>query len=245
VNTATGELVCGRCRATNLCPYCRALYVVETVEMVVLDALEDAPTIYAVLTAREHLTRAQCRRHLDHVRRRVLCRRWPVEWFVTVEFQRRGALHLNLSIKGVPVDQVDELRTELVGAWCSRVDAEPIGQWVEPMRDAGGVIAYMAKMLAHGLKQEQQPPTGWPGHRTSQTRGYLVRPASVMRREARRSLAIKRLIWAGWDGATAELEVDARAQEAWRLTRVRPSSSDIAAPVPGVRRWADTGRAIA
>jgi hypothetical protein len=43
-------------------------------------------------------------------------------------------------------------------------------------------------MLAHGLKAEQAAPLGWKGHRTSQTRGYLVRPASVMRQEARTAL---------------------------------------------------------
>ena len=45
-----------------------------------------------------------------------------------VEFQRRGALHLNLLIKGVPVDQADELAELLTERWCARVDAEPIGQ---------------------------------------------------------------------------------------------------------------------
>jgi hypothetical protein len=59
--------------------------------------------------------------------------------------------------------------------------------------DAGeGVVRYLAKTLSHGLKREQAPPLGWRGHRTSQTRGYLVRPASVMREEARESLARKR-----------------------------------------------------
>ena len=51
-------------------------------------------------------------------------------------------------------------------------------------------MRYVSKMLAHGLKAEQAPPVGWRGHRTSQTRGYLVRPASVMRDEARRRSAL-------------------------------------------------------
>jgi hypothetical protein len=49
-------------------------------------------------------------------------------------------------------------------------------------------MKYVTGTLAHGLKQEQAPPIGWKGHRTSQSRGYLVRPASVMRLEARESL---------------------------------------------------------
>jgi hypothetical protein len=43
-NHSTGELVRGRCRATNLCSYCQRLYVVETV-VLTLDALEYAPTL--------------------------------------------------------------------------------------------------------------------------------------------------------------------------------------------------------
>src|SRR3954466_10351109 len=65
----TGELPPGRCRATNLCRYCQTLYVVETVEMLTLDAMEYAPSLWCVLTAREHLTRAECRRHLEQLRR--------------------------------------------------------------------------------------------------------------------------------------------------------------------------------
>lgn len=94
LRSSQGELVVGRCRATNLCPYCARLYTRETVEMLILDAMEWAPSLWIVLTAREHLTRAECRRHL----RQVLLasrRRWPdIQWFTQVEFQRRGALHL-------------------------------------------------------------------------------------------------------------------------------------------------------
>src|SRR4051794_31998284 len=163
--------------------------------MLTLDAMEHAPTLWGVLTAREHLTRAECTDHLRQLRKR-LRRRWPaVEWFVQVEFQRRGALHLNLLFKGVPVDELDELRQEAVDVWCARVDALPVGQWFGAIADGVGVVRYISKMLAHGLKAEQAPPIGWRGHRTSQTRGYLVRPASVMRQEAREALAFKRALW--------------------------------------------------
>src|SRR3954468_11165454 len=110
VNLTTGELVPGRCRATNLCVYCQRLYVVETVEMLTLDAMEYAPTLWVVLTARQHLTRAECTDHLRQIRKAVR-KRWPgVEWFVQVEFQRRGALHLNLLFKGVPVAKCRDLQ---------------------------------------------------------------------------------------------------------------------------------------
>jgi hypothetical protein len=227
VNHATGELVRGRCRATNLCRYCQTLYVVETVEMLTLDAMEYAPTIWVVLTAREHLTRAECRRHLEQLRAAAK-KRWPdVEWFVQVEFQRRGALHLNLLVKGVPIDQADELGELLSTRWCARVDAEPVGQWCDAIADGEGVVKYLAKMLAHGLKAEQAPPIGWKGHRTSQTRGYLVRPASVMRDEARRSLRLKRKLWRGMSLEVAEHELQADEAITWSLRHVIPSTVNL------------------
>jgi len=224
LNESTGELVRGRCRATNLCGYCQTLYVVETVEMLTLDAMEWPPTLWVVLTAREHLTRAECRRHLRKLLEAAR-RSWPaVQWFVQVEFQRRGALHLNLVIKGVPSTDVDALRGVLVERWCARVDAEPWGQWAGEIADADGVVRYLSKMLAHGLKAEQAPPIGWRGHRTSQTRGYLVRPASAMRVEARRALRVKRKLWRGLDAETAELEVALAELDPWSLRTVHLAS---------------------
>ena len=222
LNHSTGELVPGRCRATNLCRYCQTLYVVETVEMLSLDATEYAPNLWAVLTAREHLTRKQTYRHLEQLR--VACRkRWPdVVWFVQVEFQRRGALHLNLLVKGVPDHDQEQLHDVLSRTWCRRVDAEPVGQWVGVVAEAEGVVRYLSKMLAHGLKAEQSPPIGWRGHRTSQSRGYLVRPASVMREEARQSLRLKRLLHRGHDLELAELELAAQNATSWSLKHVRP-----------------------
>jgi hypothetical protein len=189
----------------------------ETVEMLSLDAMEWAPNLWAVLTAREHLTRADCRRHLEQLR--DACRkRWPeIVWFVQVEFQRRGALHLNLLVKGVPDDEAEQLHERLSAVWCRRVDAEPVGQWVGVVQEAEGVVRYLSKMLAHGLKAEQSPPIGWKGHRTSQSRGYLVRPASVMREEARQSIRLKRLLHRGLDDATAALELAAANATTWTL----------------------------
>jgi hypothetical protein len=148
----------------------------------------------------------------------VLKRRWPdVEWFVQVEFQRRGALHANLLIKGVPVGELDELHQAVVVEWCARVDALPVGQWSGEIADGVGVVRYLSKMLAHGLKAEQRPPIGWRGHRTSQTRGYLVRPASVMRDEARQALKLKRKLWRGLSLEVAMHELAADAEVVWSL----------------------------
>lgn len=243
-NELTGELVMGRCKSTNLCRYCQALYVVETLEMLALDAAEWAPNIWLVLTAREHLTRADTYRHLEHLRR-VTKRRWPdIEWFVQVEFQRRGALHLNLLIKGVPDGDLAQLHELLVGRWCDRVDALPVGQWSGLIRDAGGVSRYLQKTLAHGLKREQAPPLGWKGHRTSQTRGYFVASAAVMRRRARESLAHKRSIWrltkAGHDAHDVELltrqSLEERSRAVWVLATDRGAA--LAGAVHDVRRSA-------
>lgn len=229
MNHSTGELLPGRCRATNLCRYCQTLCVVETVEMLTLDAVEYAPTLWVVLTAREHLTRAECYGHLRQLRRAAQ-KRWPeVEWFVQVEFQRRGALHLNLLVKGVPVEDREALHAVMVERWCSRVDAEPVGQWSGAIADGEGVVKYLSKMLAHGLKAEQRPPLGWKGHRTSQTRGYLVRPASVMREEARRALRVKRRIHRGDSAETAALEVAAAELVEWSLRYVSPSTVELKA----------------
>lgn len=215
-NELTGELVAGRCKSTNLCVYCQRLYTVETVEMLTLDALEHAPTLWMVLTAREHLTRADCRRHLNQLHKS--CRlRWALaEWFVQVEFQRRGALHLNLLIKGVPVEDREALHELVSRRWCARVDAEPVGQWSGVVEDAGGVVRYLSKMLAHGLKAEQAPPLGWKGHRTSQTRGYLVRPASVMRRQAREALRLKRELWKAIEAGATPHDAELQAHDALR-----------------------------
>jgi hypothetical protein len=250
LNKTTGELRRGRCRATNLCPYCARLFAVETSEMLLLDAMEDAPTIYLVLTAREHLTRAQCTDHLRQLRRATR-KQWPsIRWAVLVEFQRRRALHLNLLVKGVPVQDCERLREAAATLWCSRVDAEDVAQWAGVIADELGVVKYVT---LHFMKQSQAPVVGWKGHRYSSTRDYLVRPASVMRREARRSLTTKRLLWKSIGRAeqiaggvpTADLieivfeQMEAAESEAssWRLERVEC--------VPARRHWIDTGRPIA
>ena len=246
VDLKTGEMRLGRCRCTNLCPYCARLFAVETSEMLILDAMEDAPQLYAVLTAREHLTRAECTSHLRHLRR-ALKRRWPdVRWAVLVEFQKRGALHLNLLVKGVSLADVDEFQTAVFGLWCSRVDAEPSAQYVGAISDEMGVVKYVT---LHFMKQAQAPVIGWRGHRYSSTRDYLVRPASVMRVEARAALRVKRTLWKAI-GRAAEIsggtpwedlvevvfeQMEAAVLESdWFLKRIGD------APVP--LRWADTGR---
>jgi hypothetical protein len=188
LNDRTGELVPGRCRSTNLCAYCRRLYTIETLTMLLVDGLADPPTCWVVLTAREHLTRRDTHRHLEHLLRSARRRFGCVEWFVQCELQRRGALHLNLLVKGPAYDSHLPLRAVLAERWCRRVDAEHQAQWSGPVSDREGLARYLAKTLAHGLKQEQAPPLGWKGHRTSSTRAYFPDGALAARARAREAL---------------------------------------------------------
>jgi hypothetical protein len=231
-------MVPGRCGATNLCRYCQTLYVVQTVEMLTLDAMEYAPTVWIVLTAREHLTRSDTYRHLEKLRKAGR-KRWPgLEWFVQVEFQRRGALHLNLICKGVPVEDLQTFYEVMTERWCARVDAYAApfaemhrgGQWAGAIDDGVGVVRYISKMLAHGLKAEQAPPIGWKGHRTSQTRGYLVRPAWKMRQEARASLQAGRELWKALSEGLEPHDAEIVAHE--RLELAKRSTWEVVQVVP-------------
>jgi len=221
LNHRTGELIRARCRATNLCWACAVQYALETTEMWMLSAVELPPTILMVLTSRAFMTRPETYRHVELVLR-VCRKRWPgIEWGIEVEFQRRGALHLNFLVFGVPLDELSVLREVVVERWCSRVDARPAGQYVEAISSSSeSVIQYLAM---HFLKPEQAPPIGWKGHRTSCTRGFLVRPASVMRKEAKRSRAVKALIAKGYDADEAEAVVQGQSSSDWELRRVQPS----------------------
>jgi hypothetical protein len=228
-NTTTGEAVRGCCRATNLCECARHRFMRETTRMLALDAIENAPTIFAVLTAREFLVKDDAlKRVFADKLLRPLRRHWPVEWFLRWERQRRGRLHVNQLVKGVPAAEHELFRQELVELWCAAVDAEPQGQYVEPIEDGEAVTLYVAKKIRHTGKSNQEPHFKFK-HRTSQTRGYLVRPASVMRAEARRSLRIEALLRSGVDDADLERRLD----DEWKLT-----GGDAAL------RWADTGRKV-
>lgn len=252
LNVVTGQLVMGRCGATNLCRYCQALYVLQTTEMLLLDAAEDAPELWMVLTARSHLTRKDTYVVLAMVRR-VVRRRWPtVRWFVQVEFQRRGALHLNLIVKGVPGGDRQDFHDVVAAEWCSRVDAEPVGQWSGLISDAGGLARYLAKTLGHGLKREQAPPVGWKGHRTSHSRDYFRAGTPTMRVRARESLARQWEVWRARESGAGAHDAELQAWEAlrsaaagaWLLTndrgaRIGPLAYDVKRLVLTPRTWTE------
>lgn len=230
LNHSTGELVRGRCRATNLCDYCAKLAAVENAELLALDALEYAPTLWVVLTTRTPTTDAKrFYRSREQVWKSVR-HRWPeAEYAFLVEFttgygsasggHRRP--HWNLLVKGVPTEALDEFRRVVVERWCAREDAEPWAQYVGTVEDAGGLMRYLA---LHFQKESQSPPKGWRGHRFRTSSGYLVRPASALRTEAKRSLRLKRLMWKGLSAPEAEGTLELREREEWSLQYVNPST---------------------
>jgi hypothetical protein len=198
--------------------------------MLLLDASAEPPTAYAVLTARQLLDRGRLRRDLEHLRRQ-LRRLWPsVEWFVALEWQRRGAIHLNLLVKGVREGAIDLFRKVVLRAWLRRVDAVAAAQCIQSISTWHALSRYVLGLVRYITKADQAAPPGWRGHRTSQTRGYLVRPAAVMRPEARMSLAYKRLracylraglspVEASWRAVD---DVLARQDDEWVLYPLNP-----------------------
>ena len=234
-----GEAVRGRCRATNLCAYCARLAAVENSELLALDALAGiAPTIWAVLTTRTAtLETARFYRSREAVLK-ALRRRWPqCEIAALVEFttgygKRSGGRrrpHWNLLIKGIPREHVDQVRDVIVSTWTAREDATREAQHVGVIKDAGGLMRYIA---LHFQKESQKPPAGWRGHRFLKTRGYLGTSTPEAREAARRSLRFKRELWRairnGVQGEMAELEAHLALEEAdersWQLVHLNLTS---------------------
>lgn len=198
----TGELVRGRCKATNLCEYCCRLYVMECVEMLWLDACEhEAPTVYACLGTRTATSDPRPFYRGRELVMRALRRHWPARYASTSEFttgrgrrsEGKRRPHWNLMLKGIPLDALDQARDVIAPTWCRHVDAEPDAQDVRAIYQAGGLARYM---LDHFLKESQAPPAGWRGQRFNASRDYFA-PLSraEARLAARDSLRLKRAIW--------------------------------------------------
>jgi hypothetical protein len=122
------------------------------------------------------------------------------------EWQGRGAVHVNLLVKGVPGRDAEALREVLSERWCARVDAEPKGQWAEAVETAAHVVKYVTAPVKHGMKSSQAPPYGWKGHRLSATRGYFCAPMPEIREEARRRLRLSAELWRRMQELRAEDE---------------------------------------
>lgn len=222
---------------------------VQNAEMLSLDAMSNTPPSHlAVLTTRSaNGDPAAYYRAFEYLRR-VLKRRWPeIEWARLVEFTTgygpkaggKQRPHWNLLIKGVPDGDLGALREVVVSSWCAHVDAEPVGQYVDSIYDAGGLMKYLA---LHFQKEDQRPPDGWSGHRFTHTRGYFARSAASMRRAARESLDRGRDAWKARqrlgseaDPQLVELEAEAVREEreatSWELIDVwQRQGLDVIAP---------------
>ena len=245
--SSNGELVRGRCGATNLCAYCAKLKAVENAEVLALDALAgNAPAVWLVLTTR---TATRDPKPFYESRRQViraLQRRWPAcEYAALVEFttgygpKSGGARrpHWNLLLKGIPADEHQAALDVASAVWCSREDAVPSAQYGGAVADAGGLMRYLA---LHFQKESQAPPAGWRGHRFLKSRGYLSVTTPEAREQARRSLRFKRELWRaikrGLDGEDVERAAnDAMAvadATSWRLLWVDPAG-DLATSTAG------------
>src|SRR5579875_51991 len=249
--SSDGEIVRGRCGSTNQCGYCARLAAVENSEVLALDAMRgNAPQVWCVLTTRDAEPDPARFYRSRELLVRALRRRWPdCEYAALVEFTtgygpRSGGLrrpHWNLLLKGIPAEDVEAVREVVVAVWCARENAEPRAQHVGRISDAGGLMRYIA---LHFLKESQAPPPGWRGHRFLKSRGYLSRPTSLAREQARDALRLKRELWRargqGLEGSAAER----RAQEAverakaltWRIYRMPaacPGSAAALAPRSG------------
>jgi hypothetical protein len=226
VDIETGECFDPRCKASNRCPHCRAIAARETIEMLVLDAVVDAPTIMLTLTARRFPAGGELRRTLAKIVK-ACRRRWPeFQWFVPRERQERGELHIHPLVKHVPDDDGRELYELVTRIWCARHDAVAYPfdrradgpQGLKLVADGQGLVRYLTKDLAHSLKSAQALEMGFRGHRTSQTRGYFGGGAAVARAAARESLRRRAATWKlaeqglGAEEIAAELDRERRLE---------------------------------
>jgi hypothetical protein len=236
LRSSHGEVVRGRCRATNLCGYCATLAAVENSELLALDAMHGvAPTYVAILGTRTPSIDPARFYDARQLLLRAIRAKWPLaEVAALVEFTtgtgpRSGGLrrpHWNVLLKGVPDGQQEALEAVVLRSWCRNVDAARGAQYVAPIASAGGLIAYTAQ---HFQKQSQAPPPGWRGHRFLKSRGYLWTDTAAAREEARASLRLKRAIrrarMAGHGAHDAELlarqALELAAATTWELVDVQ------------------------
>jgi hypothetical protein len=199
LRSTNGEMIVGRCKATNKCPACSRMAAVENSELLALDAMNGvAPSIWAVLTTRTVTEDPKPFWRAREAVQRALRRRWPaVEYAYILEFTtgygtRSGGdrrPHWNLLLKGIPVDELEDAAEVIRRVWCGRVDAEPQAQHVGEIAAAGGLMRYLA---LHFQKSSQAPPVGWTGHRFRCSEGYLWDDTQEARYAARWSLRFKR-----------------------------------------------------
>jgi hypothetical protein len=219
-----GELVRGRCRATNLCDYCAKLAAVENAELLWLDAMSNvAPSLWIILTTRSATLDMSVFYRAHEKLVKALRRRFPgLAWARLLEFTTGYGLnsggkrrpHWNMFVKHVPATEeaIATVSQVVEEVWCPRVDARIEGQAVVPVEEMKGLTRYVAM---HFQKESQSPPDGFRGHRFTHSRGrrpYFSVDMPTAREEARDSLFEGRAAWKaarlGLEGDDAEDFVD-------------------------------------
>lgn len=197
--------------------------------MLQLDALMNAPTVWACLTTREVYVEPERFARTREAVIRALRRRWPSAEYVgfrewTTGYGARSGghrrEHLHLFVKNVPVDQAQEAFDVAARVWCLHVDAELDAQRGGAVNEATGLIRYVT---AHHAKESQAPPRGFRGKREVRSQGYLEEPVDQLRARARESIYRRRVSYRlrreGLRGAELEcevaLELGLRARRTW------------------------------
>jgi hypothetical protein len=180
------------------------------------------------------------RRSLDKLSQAIR-NRWPeFQYACLIEFttghaERSGGHrrpHGNLFVRGVSVDDREELQALVASVWVPRM----IEHWdrseryaasafrqqrVDVVHEMRGLTRYVA---LHFLKESQAPPKGWRGQRFRASQGYFAESRAVVREQARESLRAGRRLWkaeqhAWWraidDAREAGYEDETRGQAAY------------------------------
>lgn len=240
-----GELVPGRCRATNLCEYCSRLAAVENAEILALDAERgQPPTVYLTLTTASTVLNPAAFRVTRNQFVKALRARWPgLEfawlWELTTGYAElsggKRRLHGNVLLKHHHSLDLADVADLVEAHWCRREDAVMAAQYVGLVEHMGGLMRYLA---LHFQKESQAPPIGWKGHRFKTSKGYLWTSTPEAREAARNGLRLKRELWrairAGVPAedvqGVAEAVLRAAADTTWRLIQLKPGSSDLLDP---------------
>ena len=190
VNDRTGEVFTSRCKSPNLCGRCREISAKITRLMLMEDASEDPPLAYMVLTTAEFVTRGQLRRDFDQLMRALRPVSDRVEYFCALEWQARGAIHVNLLWKGEAASDARGLLRDVLVVWQARHRAVEAAQHCSQVASVRDVSRYCTKLARYVSKGTQGAPAGWRGHVTSQSRGYFSSGARPVREAAARELRV-------------------------------------------------------
>ena len=231
-----GEMVCPCCGSVNKCEKALAVARQVKMQMLIEDAMAgNAPTILTVTTTRTSTLDMRGFYRARELVVRAIRRRWPdAEYDFELEFTtgygpRAGGKrrpHGNTLWKNIPASCSDLVAEITARVWCQHVDALPEHQYCAPIATPAAAIKYLA---SHFTKASQRAPAGFTGHRSLSSRGYFPQGVVVARRQAKESLAARRIrhraIDAGLQAHDVELvvhqEMRRAASTSWVLVNER------------------------